>query len=278
MAHQTALGFATYSPGASTGQADARLQALKDYAAWQQLHPVDKIKYYYPGVSMHPRERLNIAMPSRAFIGLFGRRGHGKSSFMDSCVHIFRGLFFQEFIRGGKSDESFTTKREDAEISQKVSLVDHPGLLNFGEEAIRTTLESVKEEENWVDKKIHKVVDKVQGKRNRFRIQAAIIFWDAETEDEPARMMPLINGLSGFLCGEKPIIVVTKIDKMPSAQARAALERVTAATGCQAFPIANYTVNSVSDDPKMNQQFCVILAAALASADRAAVKSWAARG
>jgi len=246
--------------------------SASDTEKWNRLNSLDKVKYYYPGVTLNPSERRGVACPPRVYIGLFGRRGFGKSSFMESCLHVWQNLQFSEFMRSGPSDESFTTKRDVAEISTKFSLVDHPGMLNMGDEWVRTVLKEVEETAtDLINKATHFVADVVKGKRIRLNLHGCIIFWDAEAEDWE-RLRPLCDALYD-LTGERPVVVITKIDKVSPEFCKDLLDNVRRITRCPVFGIQNYTYDSTEDDPGRNQKLADVLVVALRLADKNIVNS-----
>eukprot|EP00741_Cyanophora_paradoxa_P015977 tig00000042_g15423.t1 len=248
----------------------AKLQA--DHEKWNTLPSMQKVQLYYPGVTLAASEKRSVAFPKMVYIGLFGRRGFGKSSFMESALHVFKNLDFSQFFRSGPSDESFTQKRDVAEISPCFCLVDHPGMLNMGDEWVRGVLEEVEEQPaDMIARSIHKLADAVKGKRVRLNLHGCIVFWDAESDDYD-RLRPLCDALFD-LTGERPVVCMTKIDKVAPEHTRDMLDNIRRITRCPVFGIANYTYASSQDDPTMNQRIADVCSVALRIADKNIVNS-----
>mmetsp|Transcript_15661 Transcript_15661/g.27069 ORF Transcript_15661/g.27069 Transcript_15661/m.27069 type:complete len:285 (-) Transcript_15661:312-1166(-) len=244
---------------------------LSEAQKWRYLTRHDKVALYYPGVTLEPKEKKNITYPSRTHVGLFGRRGFGKSSFLESCLHIFKGLQFPEFYRQGPSDESFTVKRDVAEISRALSLVDFPGLLNLGDDWIRSVLAEVENIKNRKDVP-HSNFDQPEPagpgavSRQRIKLQAALVFWDSEADDYE-RLMPLLDALHNLM-GERPLVILTKIDKVPPETWQNMQKAMEQYFNCPVFAVANYTYHSTEENPRMNAIFCEVLAQAVLRADK----------
>eukprot|EP00741_Cyanophora_paradoxa_P000129 tig00000057_g124.t1 len=258
-------------PGVKITWPDAVWNKFTETQKWRRLTRFDKVKLYYPGVTMEPKDKQRISFPNRVNIGMFGRRGFGKSSFIESALHIWQNLPFTQFYRQGPSDESFTRKRDVAEVNPYFALVDFPGMLNMGDDWVRSVLIEVEDMHRRNQACKSKFIeDPLELKGRRYvKLQGAIIFWDAEAE-EHQRLVPLVAALEGLM-GKRPVVVVTKIDKLDHATVKRAINGVYEACKCPVFGVANYTYDSQDDDPDMNGRFADVLACVLKRADRCVV-------
>ncbi|XP_073414785.1 uncharacterized protein [Dendrobates tinctorius] len=67
-------------------------------------------------------------MYEQVSLQLFGMQGHGKSSFINTCMNIVHGGAFTNVAGSGKSDKPITMERKDYNLSSKVLITDNRGL------------------------------------------------------------------------------------------------------------------------------------------------------
>ncbi|XP_069591264.1 histone-lysine N-methyltransferase, H3 lysine-79 specific-like [Ranitomeya imitator] len=64
---------------------------------------------------------------NRVLIQLFGLLGHGKSSFINTCIYVWKDCEFENWSKSMDNDGGHTTERIPYELTENITLVDNRG-------------------------------------------------------------------------------------------------------------------------------------------------------
>ncbi|KAM3916920.1 uncharacterized protein RB166_016088 [Leptodactylus fuscus] len=86
----------------------------------------DQMRHYIKNFSFDKCKRGSQGF-DRILIQLFGFLGHGKSSFINTCIYVWEDGEFQNWAKAWGSDGGSTTERIPYRLTQNISLVDNRG-------------------------------------------------------------------------------------------------------------------------------------------------------
>lgn len=255
---------------------------LEDFDDWSSWNASDtdmraKVLTYYPGRTLNPHARKGLKMRAATRIVLLGKRGHGKSAFIDTLDHIINRVQFQQFLRQGKSDDSFTFPLRSREVLSesvilgqgKIEVLDTAGLANFRGSSVSVVDKELaaEDEAGFFDS----VARFFQGSEVFLDVDATIVVWRGDLPiDEISGMQELVSCLRK-ITQKPPIVLVTFAEKIEEAHGSEGKMQIQSLIegklqGTSVF-ITNYTKASTQDNPETNHEALRALLLALAQAD-----------
>ncbi|XP_077129811.1 uncharacterized protein LOC143785038 [Ranitomeya variabilis] len=93
----------------------------------------DEMRHFTKNFSFDKCKKGNQGF-NRILIQLFGLLGHGKSSFINTCIYVWRDCEFENWAKAKGADGGATTDRIPYELMENITLVDNRGCIRMDDQ------------------------------------------------------------------------------------------------------------------------------------------------